>query len=518
MWKADPSGAGTYASETHLKPLNVNVSQFGRIATFPTDGIIMAQPLYFKSLDMGSRGIHDVVLVATEHDSLYAFDIASPSAQPLWKRSLLGSGDTTAPDNFGGRTTLGGEVGITGTPVIDATTKRLYVVATVQKSDGSVQQWLHSINIIDGTDAGAGAVRIQASVAGDGRGSVNGQISFDERLQNQRAGLLLSGGIVYVAWGSFSDWPPYHGWLMAYDPNRLQQLGVFNTATQYVAVDPGADHGGGAAIWQAGAAISVDGDGSLYAVAADGTFNADSGGPDYGDTVLKMRFADGKFQVVDWFTPHNQACINAADVEIGSGGVALLPTTGGKRLAAVISKEGRLFLLDRDNLGHYNPSGDSQIPQSILIGAQQCTDGISSDLTEGPSWNRLYGNASFWNGNLYLAMSNGHARQYAFSNGSLNPAPAGESSSSYGQRGGNTVVSANGPQDGIVWAYEKSASGAGILHAYDATNISHELWNTTMNTARDGMSTGTGFATPVVADGKILAVYDRVLAVYGLLP
>lgn len=518
MWKGDPNAAGTYNTETTLTPGKVNVNQFGKVMTLKTDGIIMAQPLYFKGLDLGSQGKHDVVIIATEHDSVYAFDDASTSGQPLWKRSLLGVGDTTAPDNFGGRTALGGEVGITGTPVIDPQTQRLYVVATVQKPDGTVQQWLHSLSLVDGSDAGAGAVQVQATVPGDGRGSVNGQIAFDPRLQNQRAGLLLRNGTLFIAWGSFSDFPPYHGWLMAYDPATLQQLGVFNTTTQYIAVDPGADHGGGGSIWQGGAAISADSDGYLYVVGSDGSFNADSGGNDYGDTVMKIQFANGKFQVVDWFTPHNQECINRTDIEIGSGGVAVLPTTNGKKLSAAISKEGRFFLLDRDNLGHYNSAGDSQIPQSFMVGAFECNDGITADQTEGPTWNRLYGNASYWNGNLYMAMSNGHARQYQFTNsGLLNTAPERESTNTFGNRGGNSVVSANGTTNAIVWIYEKSVSGVAILHAYDANNIGNELWNSNQNTARDGMGTGISFGTPVVADGHVFAPYDRNVAIYSLL-
>jgi len=518
MWKGNSNGAGTYDTETRLTPEKVNVNTFGKLASFQTDGVIMAQPLYFKDLDMGSTGVHDVIIVATENDTVYAFDESSTSGDPLWKRSLLGAGEHPGVDNFGGRTALGGTVGITGTPVIDPSTKRLYVVATVQKTDGTAQQWLHCISLVDGSDAGAGAVQIQASVPGDGRASVNGQIAFDPVTQNQRAGLLLHNGVVFVAWGSFSDYPPYHGWLMAYDATSLQQLGVFNTTTQYIAIDPGADHGGGGAIWQGGAAVSVDSDGYLYVVGADGSFNADSGGNDYGDTVMKLQFVNGKFQVVDWFTPHNQECINRTDIEIGSGGVAMLPITNGQKLAAVISKEGRFFLLNRDNLGHYNSAGNSQIPQSFMVGAFECSDGITSDQTEGTTWNRLYGNVSYWNGNVYMAMSNGHARQYAFSNGLLNSAPVAESTNNFGSRGGSSVVSANGTSNAIVWIYEKSGNGGpGILHAYDATNISHELWNSDQNQTRDGMSTGISFGTPVVADGKVLAAYSRTVAVYGLL-
>jgi hypothetical protein len=294
------------------------------------------------------------------------------------------------------------------------------------------------------------------------------------------------------------------------------QLAVLNTTPQYMAVDTGADHGAGGAIWQGGAAISADSDGYVYAVGADGSFNLDNGGSNYGDTVMKIKYASGQFQVVDWFTPHNQACINKTDIEIGSGGVAILPSQGGKNLAAVISKEGRFFLLDRGNLGHYNSTEDTQIPQTFMVGSDECTAGITSALTEGTTWNRLYGNASYWNGNIYMAMANGPAKQYAFSGGALSSTPVATSSTTFGQRGGSSVVSANGPSNAIVWIYEKSGiGGAGVLHAYDATNISRELWNSTQNRTRDGLSTGAPFGVPVVADGKVLALSRSAVVVYG---
>lgn len=517
MWKGAENGAGTYSTETKLTPDLVNVSGFGKLANFSVDGVVMAQPLYFKQLDMGAKGTHDVIFVATENDSVYAFDPADSSGQPLWQRSLLGADEHPGIDNFGGRTALGGTVGITGTPAIDPSGKRLYVVATVQKPDGSAHQWLHSLNLVDGTDAGAGQIEIEASVAGDGRGTVNGQIAFNPLTQNQRAGLLLHDGVLYIAWGSFSDYQPYHGWLMAYDPATLKQLGMLNTTPQYLAADTGADHGAGGAIWQAGAALSADSDGYLYAVGSDGSFNIDKGGSDYGDTVMKMKFADGKFQVADWFTPSNQACINSGDIEIGSGGVAILPTINGQKLAAVISKEGRLFILNRDNLGHYNEAGDSQIPQSFMVGAYECDISLTAAETEGTTWNRLYGNVSYWNGNLYMAMSNGTARQYAFANGGVPSAtPVAESVNAFGSRGGGSVVSSNSNNSAIVWIYEKSGNGGhGILHAYDATNISHELWNSDQNRTRDGMGTGISFGIPVIADGKVIAAHSRSVAVYG---
>lgn len=521
MWKGNSSGNGLYAGETTLAPTNVNVNQFGRLGSFQADGVIMAQPLYVSDVDLADGTKHDVVIIATEHDSVYAIDARNPGAGSIWERHYVdaSSGITTMVDSFGGRTTLGGEVGITGTPFIDPTSGVLYFVTAIARN-GVPEQWLRAVDVRTGKDFGPGSVQVTASVPGDGKGSVNGQIAFDPTNQNQRPGLTEVNGQILVAWGSFSDWGIYHGWLMAFDPSTLQQTAVFNPTTQAQSTDAASgpsDYGGGGAFWQGGAAPSIDEAGNIYLNAADGSFNADQGGKNYGDTLLKLKLSGNSFQVVDSFTPSNAACIDLHDLELGSGGVALLPTdfTNGRKLAAVYSKEGRLFVVDTDTLGQFNAGGDNQIAQEFMIGANTCSDAITSDVAEGPTWNRLYGNASYWNGNLYAGAANTQLKQYQFQNGLLNPTPVGTSASSYGLRGGNTVVSANGNQGGIVWAYEKASTGQGILHAYDATDISKELWNSNMNGGRDGMGTGIGFATPVVANGHVLAAADTVLEIYG---
>lgn len=520
MWKGDPSGSGLYGNEATLTPQNVAGGGFGKKAEFPVDGIIMGQPLYVSQLNMGAGGTHNVVIVATEHDSVYAFDADSKAQTPLWERHYSDATATPYPDTIGGRTTLGGEIGITGTPVIDGATGAMYFVTMLQRN-GAAEQWLRAIDIKTGQDYGAGSAIIQASVPGDGDGSQNGQIAFDPSVQNQRAGLVLVSGSVVIAWGSFSDWGVYHGWIMAYDPKTLQQKAVFNSTTQHQEVDTAfgpADHGGGGAFWQAGAAPSVDSGGNIYVVSADGSFNLDQGGSNHGDTVLKLQLAGNSFNVVDWFTPSNQACVNPADIEIGSGGVALLPNSAspGKALAAVVNKEGRLYLLDTNNLGHYNPAGDTQIPQQFLAGNQACFAGMGDGHAEGTDWQRLYGNPSYWNGNLYLGPANGNLRQFKFQNGLLNPSPAAQGGPVFGIRGGNTVVSANGNQNAIVWVYEKSTNnGIAVLHAHDANDISRELWNSNMRPG-DGMGVGVGFGTPIVADGKMIAAHDKAVSVYGL--
>jgi hypothetical protein len=522
MWKGDSSAKGLYGSESTLTPAQVNVNQFGRLGTFQADGLLMAQPLYLANLSIGG-GTHNVIILTTEHNSVYAFDADNPGAGSLWERHYLDatSGVSPLPDNFGGRTTLGGEVGITGTPFIDSATGVMYFVTALSRN-GVAEQWLRAIDVHTGNDFGPGSVQIQANVAGDGKGSVGGQIAFDPAIQNQRTGLTKVNNSILVAFGSFSDWGVYHGWLMAFDPATLTMQAVFNPTPQAQAVDVvdgPADHGGGGAFWQGGAAPSIDASGNIYLAAADGSFNADTGGNNHGDTLLKLQLNGGSFQIVDWFTPFNADCVDEADLELGSGGAALLPTdvTGGRNLAAIYNKEGRLYLLDTANLRHFTPLADTQIPQEFMVGANTCAPGIGTDVAEGTGWNRLYGNPSYWNGFVYVGASNAPLKQYRFQNGLLNTATVAQSPTSYGLRGGNTVVSANGTQNGILWAYEKSISGRGILHAYDATQISSELWNSNMNAGRDQLGTGIGFGTPVVVKGKVIVTSDTVVTIYGLL-
>lgn len=521
-WKGDASGSGSYSGETTLTPPAANPAQFGKLADIAVDGLIVAQPLFVESLDVAAKGKHNAVIVVSEHDSVYAFDADGSSSAPLWQKHYLdpANGITAAPDNFGGRTTLGGEIGITGTPVVEPSTGVMYFVTMIQRN-GVSEQWLRAIDVHSGNDFGPGSVKISASVPGDGVASSNGQIAFDPGIQNQRAGLALAKGIVYIAWGSFSDFGRYHGWLMAYDSQTLSQVAVFNPTPQHQAIDFAfgpADFGGGGSFWMGGAAPAMDAAGNLYIVAADGSFNADQGGSNYGDTVLKLRLSGNAFQVVDWFTPSNQACIDEADLEIGSGGVAILPdaTGAGRKLGAVINKEGRLYLLDLSNMGHYNPLGDTQIPQQFMVGADTCFANMGGGFAEGTNWNRMYGNVSYWNGNLYMAVSNGTLHQFAFSGGLLNPTPVAQSATVFGLRAGNTVVSANGAQSAILWAYDKSSNNSvAVLHAYDALNVGQELWNSGMKAGRDGMGAGIGFGTPVVANGRVFATYDRHLVIFG---
>jgi hypothetical protein len=520
MWKGDTSAKGLY-DEATLTTANVNVNQFGKLGSFTADGIVMPQPLYVKGLDMGSLGTHDIVVISTEHASVYAIDAENPAAGSLWERHYVdtANGITTLADSFGGRTTLGPEAGITGTPVIDSTTGIMYFVTTLS-DNGAAQHWLRAIDVRTGLDAGAGSMLIQASVPGDGKGSVNGQIAFDPTIHNQRPALTMVNGSVLVAWASFSDWGVYHGWLMAFDPKTLALQAAFTPTPQFQAIDAAngpADHGGGGGFWQGGAPPAIDASGNIYLNAADGSFNADMGGNNYGNTMLKLSLSGGSFQIEDWFTPYDDACTDLNDLEFGSAGVALLPSdfTNGANLAVAMSKEGRLFLVDTANLGKFNSAGDTQIKQEIIVGTQTCSSSTTGADADGPDWNRLYGNAAYWNGNVYAGASNLPLQQYQFQNGMLTAAPLATSPTAFGYRGGNSVVSASGNQNGIVWTYEKQAAGGGVLHAYDANYVTTELWNSNMNAGRDGLGEGIGFMAPVVADGRVIVSYDSRVGIFG---
>ena len=515
-WKGNSKSFGQYNQETTLTLANVNPAQFGKVREFTLDGQVQAQPLYVRSVNMGSAGVHDLLLVATENDSVYAYDGQSTARTPLWRRNFLATGITVQVDNHGGRSTFGGQIGITGTPVIDPATGILYVVAATQQN-GVVTDTLHALDIRTGSDVNGGATIITASVPGTGEANVNGILTFMPSQQNQRPGLVLNHGVLYIAFGSFSDAAPYHGWLFAFDPASLKQRGVFLSTPNYRA---DYDSGSGAAFWNGGAAPSFEDDGSFYVVAADGSTDVENGGQDYGDTVLHMQYSNGQFSVLDWFTPFNRDCIDRADLEMGSGGFALLPEAevgNGRHLGVALTKEGRLYLLDRTSLGHFDANGDQSV-QMFMVGDHVCNAATPASSADGPLWNRLYGNASYWNGNLYMAASNQPIKQFSISGSAINPVPVAVGSTPTYYRGGNTVVSSSANTNGIVWAYNKSADGNGVLHAFDATNVAHELWNTTLNPIRDALSTGgAAFEVPVVIDGKVIASSGADVVVYQLL-
>src|SRR3954471_4340966 len=358
----DVSRTGANLSETILTPANVNSATFGRLFSYNVDGYVYAQPLYVSNLNIPGKGSHNVLFIATEHNSVYAFDADSPLASGglLWQTNL-GPSATTPNNDFGNRnrafSDILPEVGITGTPVIDPDSKTLYVDAFTHEGFSYLHR-LHALNLLDGTERSNSPVVVTATVNGTGIDSSGGHVVFNAKQQIQRAALTLAGNVVYLCYAGYSDTDPYHGWIIGFDKTTLQPLPgyVFNT-TPNSAVGSNPGEGG---IWLPGGGPAVDAAGNLYVVTGNGRFNANlSGGTEYGDTVLKLSTANS-LTVADFFTPYNQAALEQVDMDLGSGGPMLLPNQPGAnpRLLVVGSKEGKVYLMNRDQLTsdnkHYN--------------------------------------------------------------------------------------------------------------------------------------------------------------------
>jgi hypothetical protein len=506
-FKYDATRSGLNENEPKLTPSNVS-THFGKLFSDAVDGLVFAQPLYMPNLSMPGQGTHNVIFVATEHDSVYALD-ADTAQPPLWQVSFIdpANGVTPVPTSVandpGGRTGLGPEVGITGTPVIDSDTKTLYVSAMTYEN-GQAAHRLHALDIFTGQEKFGAPIVITATVPGTGDGTDGaGHIPFYSLTQNQRSGLLLLNGVVYIAFASFSDVHPYHGWLFAYHAQTLQQLGVLITTPS----------GEGAGIWQGAAAPAGDTDGNIYLATADGTFDADIGGRDYGDTLLKLKLNNGSFNVLDWFTPYNQSCLDLDDLDLGSGGPTLLPDeVSSRRLVVVPSKEGRFYVVDRDAMGFYRTDADTQIVDWMLVNTLPCSSGTLTP--DGHTTNRIYGNISYFNGSVYVGPANTSVKRYTIAgDGKLVLASA--TSNTFQTRGAGAVISASGTNNAILWVTEFATdTHQEILHAYDAMDLSHQYYASTSST--DAIGRGVVFTVPVVANGKVYVGSEGRVSVFGL--
>jgi hypothetical protein len=504
-FKYDATRAGLNTNETALTPASVS-SHFGKLFAYNVDGLVFAQPLYMRGLNMPGQGTRNVIFVATEHDSVYAFD--ADQQQMFWHVSFISPpGVTTVPTSVandpGGRTGLGPEVGITGTPVIDPTTNTLFVSVMTYENAQAVHR-LHALDVFTGAEKFGGPKAITATVPGTGIGNDGaGHITFHSLTQNQRAGLLLSNGVVYIPFASYSDVQPYHGWLFAYDAQTLQQLGVFIASPT----------GEGAGIWQGAAAPAADENGNIYLATADGTFDADVGGPNYGDTLMKLKFSNGAFSVLDWFTPFNQNCLNVDDMDLGAGGPALLPDGISTRQMIVLpSKEGRFYVVDRNAMGFYRTDSDSQILDWILVNSVPCSSG--QEMADGHTTNRIYGSVSYFNNSVYVAPANTTLKRYTIGQDGA-ATLASQTLNSFQTRGAESVISASGNTNGIVWVTEFATdTHLVILHAYDATDLSRQYYAST--SATESMGRGVVFTVPVVANGKVFVGSEMHVTVFGL--
>jgi archaellum component FlaF (FlaF/FlaG flagellin family) len=502
----DNARTGQNLSETVLTTGNVNQDQFGKLFSFPVDGVMRGSPLYVANVKVPGQGFHNVVYAATEHDSVYAFDADGRVTTPLWQASFIdpANGVTTVPqeDVNLGCPGVGTEFGISGTPVIDPTTNRLFVIARTKDTSGGTpvyHQKLHALDLRSGAEVPGSPVEIQASVTGFGEGSSNGTLAFSSLHENSRPGLLLLNGVVYLAWSAICDFHPYHGWVMGYDANSLQQVSVFNTSP----------NGQAAGIWQSAAGLTGDNEGNIYFETSNGLFNVDSGGTEYGMSILKLSTSGG-LSVADYFTPFNATDLTEIDADMTSHGTVVLPDqpTSPPRLLLGAGKEGFLYLLDRDNMGHFHPT-DSRALQSVFM-AGGCP-------TEGSLW----GVPAYWQNHVYIWPCGDILRDFRFYQGLLSPRPVVVGTLHAQYPSPWPAVSSHGNANGILWAlYEHNwvFSGPAILFAFDGANVSRQLYSTLDAGTRDQAGPASKGPVPIIVNGKVYVGTASELDVYGLLP
>ena len=518
----DISRTGANTTETILTPSNVNSNTFGKLFAQSVDGYVYAQPLYVAGLTMGSGTAqagttHNVIFIATEHDSVYAFDADSnggANSSPLWRVSLIdsahgaGTGEKPVPQSDVSTADIVPEIGITGTPVIDLTTKTMYVVAKSTVSDTTFIQRLHALDITTGAEKFGGPVVLSGSVSGTGNGSSGGKLNFDPKWENQRPGLLLLNGIIYIGFAAHGDNGPWHGWILAHSASTLQQTSTFCSTP----------NGSGSGFWMSGAGLAADvvdpvnkPYGRMFVATGNGTYDAlppFTNNEDYGDDHIRLDLTNGVMTVQDSFTPSNQASLNGGDSDVAAGGILLLPdqSTGGhQRLLVQVGKEGKIYLVDRDNMGGYSTSSDN-IVQEI------------SGQTGG-----LWSIPAYWNNTVYFWGNGNNLKAFSLSAGKLSTTPVSKSAMTSGFPGASPTISSNGTSNGIVWALQTDAygsSGNAILHSFDATNVATELFNSTQNQP-SGTSNAPGpavkFAVPTVTNGKVYVGTQTGVAVYGLI-
>ena len=483
----DLSRSGANPNETMLTTSNVNESSFGKLFSLPVDGYTYAQPLYDPGVAI-SGGTHNVVYVATAHDSVYAFD--ADSGAEYWHVSL----GTPVPSTVINTQNILVEVGIISTPVIDPSTGTLYAVAKTYEN--SVQTFrLHALDITSGAEKFGGPVQISASIGGSGQQSSGGQVPFVASRENQRAAVTLVNGIVYLAFASHEDYSPYHGWLLGYKANNLQQVQVYN-------VTPNSGEG---AIWMGGQGLVADSSNNLYLITANSTQSSENASGDYGESFLKLVPSGNSLTVADYFKPKNYDSLNANDADLGSTGAFAIPGTS---YIAGGSKSGMVYVVNTANMGKLNTSSDQVVQE------------FQAD-------NGLWGSPAFFNNTMYIWGVSEPLKAYQFSGGHFNTSPSSQSAYSPpgGTTSGSVSVSSNGttPGTAIVWATSPTgdpdhATVGGNLYAYNAANLGALLWSTSQNSSRDSYGNFAKFVAPTIANGKVYVGTDsEQVVVYGLL-
>ncbi len=494
-YRDDVARTGADTTESALTPANVNSSSFGLLRMLTVDGKVDAQPLYLSQLSIAGA-THAVVFVATENDSVYAFDPQTGAA--LWHVSLLGSGETPSDDRGCGQVTP--EIGVTSTPVIDSgagPNGAIFVVAMSKDSSSNYYQRLHALDITTGAELFNGPVVVKPTYSS----AAGGQQTFAPGQYEERAALLLENGTIYTGWTSHCDIQPYSGWVVAYSESTLAQSAVINIA---------ADSSGGPSIWMAGGGLAADASGNIYLLSANGDFDTtlnSSGLPqygDYGNSFVKLATTGGGLTVADFFAPFNEVAESAADEDLGSGGVVLLPDmtdSGGvvRHLLVGAGKDGNLYVINRDSMGEFSPSGNADWQE-----------------LDGAFGSGVYSTPAYFNGTIYYGGVAGPLEAFAVNGAKLSTQPTSQTSTEFPYPGTAPAVSANGTSAGIVWAVENS--NPAVLHAYAATDLSQELYNSNQAAGvRDNFGAGNKFITPAVADGMVFVGTTNGVAVFGLL-
>lgn len=493
----DAARTGLNASENVLTPATVNSTNFGLLRVLPVDGKVDGAPLYLSSLSVGGQA-HKVVFAVTEHDSVYAFD--ADSGQQLWKTSILGAQETPSDDHGCGQ--ISPEIGITSTPVIDrsaGTNGEIFVVGMSLDSGGAYHQRLHALDLTTGAEVAASPVDIEATYPGAGAGASGGKVVFNPRMYAVRASLLLLNGTIYLGWTSHCDGRPYTGWLMGYSEATLNQTSVLNLTP----------NGSDGSIWMSGAGLAADANGNIYFLDANGTFDTTldaKGFPssgDFGNGFLKVSTAGDSLSVADYFEPFDTVTESDNDQDLGSGGVIVLPdlqdASGNTRHPAIgAGKNHNIYLVDRDNMGRFNPTKNSGLYQEV--------DGAI---------NGVWSNPAYFNATVYYGAVNDKLKAFPLTNARLSGAPSVQTTDTFPYPGTTPSISAAGTQNGIVWAVANSSPA--VLHAYDATTL-QELYSSNQAAGgRDHFGDGNKFITPVVADGRVFVGTPSGVAEFGLL-
>ena len=493
----DNGRTGQNLNEAILSAANVTNNHFGKLWVLNTDGRVDAQPLYAAGVVIPRKGAHNVVYVATEHDSVYAFD--ADSTNLFWQVSLLGTGEVTSDDRGCNQVTP--EIGITSTPVIDrqlGPNGTIFVVAMSKDGSGHYYQRLHALDLATGSNRVA-PVTVAATYPGTGENSVGTNVVFDPAQYKERCGLLLLGGVIYTAWASHCDIQPYTGWIMGYDEHTLAQTSVLN-------ITP---NGSEAAIWMAGAGLAADTSSNIYFLAGNGTFDTTlvNGFPnrgDYGNAFMKLSTVRNQLAVADYFDMSNTVSESDGDVDLGSGGALVLPDMvdglgDTRQLAVGAGKDGNLYLVDRSNLGKFSPNNNNGIYQEM------------AGVLPGGVWAM----PAYFNGALYYGSVGNNLQAFPFQSARLG-SRSSRTAASFAYPGTTPGISANGTSNGIVWATENTTPA--VLHAYAATNLATELYNSTQAAGgRDNFGTGNKFITPTIASARVYVGTTTGVGVLGLL-